>query len=166
MAALVLRRLLISSRQTESLICGRSPQQPLATWSERFKRWSSGTKVLSISCGLESFNVSMLVCFNQKQTGDTATEPETSSSSGGEAQEVKSEVSQSTTKQETAEDDIEVLLQEKDEKIKQLQVRSLKQQSHFMSTRYNNAVLCIIMIMIQHFCWIVFYHTVLLLSII
>ena len=59
MAALVLRRLLISSRQTESLICGRSPQQPLATWSERLKRWSSGnrtTKVLSISCGLESFN--------------------------------------------------------------------------------------------------------------
>ena len=74
--------------------------------------------------------VSMLVCFCQKQTGDTATESETSSSSGGEAQEVKSEVSQSTTKQETAEDDIEVLLQEKDEKIKQLQVRSL---SHFMS---------------------------------
>jgi hypothetical protein len=124
MAALVLRRLLISSRQTESLICGRSPQQPLATWSERLKRWSSGNQT------------------TKKQTGDTATEPETSSSSGGEAQEVKSEVSQSTTKQETAEDDIEVLLQEKDEKIKQLQVRSLKQQSHFMSTRYNNAVLC------------------------
>ncbi|CAI8051903.1 hypothetical protein GBAR_LOCUS28401, partial [Geodia barretti] len=89
-------------------ICGRSPQQPLATWSERLKRWSSGNRT------------------TKKQTGDTATESETSSSSGGEAQEVKSEVSQSTTKQETAEDDIEVLLQEKDEKIKQLQDKYLR----------------------------------------
>ena len=67
----------------------------------------------------------------QKQTGEVTTEPESSSSSaadGEEAQEGKAggEAAEATEqKTETARDDIEVLLQEKDEMIKQFQVKTL-----------------------------------------